>query len=61
MSNPSTPETVETQADQSAPVITQVPDGFRPDIAHIIAADGRVFQVLNGNDWDEAATAASVS
>lgn len=31
---------------------------FDPRIAHITAADGTVFQVLNedGTDWDEAAT-----
>jgi hypothetical protein len=30
------------------------------NIAHITAADGRVFQILNaeGTDWDEAATRA---
>ena len=33
---------------------------YNPDIAHITALDGTVFQVLSdkGNDWDEAATAA---
>lgn len=36
-------------------------DDIRPDIAHIVAEDGTVFQVLNeaGDDWDEAATAAA--
>ena len=33
---------------------------FNPNIAHIVAEDGTVFQVLNeaGDDWDEAATRA---
>ena len=33
---------------------------YREDIAHLIAPDGTVFQVLNeaGDDWDEAATHA---
>lgn len=33
---------------------------FEESIAHITAADGTVFQVLNADrtDWDEAATAA---
>lgn len=33
---------------------------FNPNIAHIRAKDGTVFQVLNaaGDDWDEAATSA---
>ena len=32
-----------------------------PNIAHIVASDGTVFQVLNeaGDDWDEAATRAA--
>lgn len=31
---------------------------YDPSIAHIVANDGTVFQVLNadGTDWDEAAT-----
>lgn len=31
---------------------------YNPNIAHIVAQDGTVFQVLNeaGDDWDEAAT-----
>jgi hypothetical protein len=35
-------------------------DTFNPNIAHITAEDGTVFQVLNesGDDWDEAATRA---
>jgi len=34
---------------------------YNPDIAHITAQDGTVFQVLNeaGDDWDEAATQAA--
>lgn len=34
---------------------------YNPDIAHITAQDGTVFQVLNaaGDDWDEAATRAA--
>ena len=34
---------------------------FDPNIAHITAEDGTVFQVLNenGDDWDEAATRAA--
>lgn len=37
-----------------------VPEDFKPNIAHIEADDGTVFQVLNlaGDDWDEAATRA---
>lgn len=37
------------------------PETFNPNIAHITAADGTVFQVLNeaGDDWDEAATSAA--
>ncbi len=33
---------------------------YDPNIAHIEAGDGIVFQVLNetGDDWDEAATRA---
>lgn len=33
---------------------------YDPNIAHITAQDGTVFQVLNeaGDDWDEAATQA---
>lgn len=33
---------------------------YREDIAHIRAADGTVWQVLNeaGDDWDEIATRA---
>jgi len=36
------------------------PATFNPNIAHITAEDGTVFQVLNeaGDDWDEAATRA---
>lgn len=36
------------------------PETFNPNIAHITAEDGTVFQVLNeaGDDWDEAATRA---
>jgi hypothetical protein len=36
------------------------PMTFDPNIAHIEAADGTKFQVLNevGDDWDEAATRA---
>lgn len=35
-------------------------EAFDPNIAHIEAKDGAVFQVLNaeGDDWDEAATRA---
>lgn len=31
---------------------------YNPNIAHIVAQDGTVFQVLNvtGDDWDEEAT-----
>lgn len=38
-----------------------MPEDFNPNIAHITAADGTVFQVLNdaGNEWDEAATRAA--
>jgi len=34
---------------------------YDPNIAHIVAGDGTVFQVLNanGDDWDEVATRAS--
>jgi hypothetical protein len=34
---------------------------YDPNIAHIAAPDGTVFQVLNanGDDWDEAATRAA--
>lgn len=34
---------------------------YDPNIAHIIASDGTVFQVPNsdGDDWDEAATRAA--
>lgn len=37
------------------------PETFNPNIAHITAEDGTVFQVLNeaGDDWDEAATRAA--
>ena len=37
------------------------PKTFNPNIAHITAEDGSVFQVLNedGTDWDEAATSAA--
>jgi hypothetical protein len=33
---------------------------MEPTIAHIVAADGSTFQVLNddGTDWDEPATRA---
>lgn len=36
-----------------------MPGTYDPKIAHIVAEDGTVFQVLNedGTDWDEAATA----
>ena len=37
------------------------PTTFDPNLAHIEAADGTKFQVLNetGDDWDETATAAA--
>lgn len=41
--------------------ITNAPAGFNPSIGHIIR-NGRAFQVLNAakDDWDEAATVASM-
>lgn len=41
--------------------MTTQPATFDPEIAHITAGDGTVFQVLldDGSDWDEAATAAA--
>lgn len=38
-----------------------MPDTYNSHIAHITAADGTIFQVLNdaGDDWDEAATRAA--
>jgi len=41
--------------------MANVPETFNPAIAHLVDADGNVFQVLNeaGDDWDEAATQAA--